>query len=109
MNETLLLYLFTRVDVIHGAAIVLLILGGAALFLWQMIERADTGKFPVIQLWKWVGLSALIAIVLLVPRQKDLAVIIGGAYAIKAARPPEAKEIGGLVFDAIQNVLKERK
>ena len=109
MNEALLLYLFTRVDVIHGAAVVLLILGGAALLLWQMIEHADTGKFPVIQRWKWVVLSTLIATVLFVPRQKDLAIIIGGTYALEAARSPEAKEIGGLVLDVVRAQLKEKK
>ena len=109
MNEALLLYLFTRVDVIHGVAVILLIISSAGLLLWQMVEHADTGKFPKIQRWKWMVLAVLFAITLLVPRQKDLAIIIGGTYALEAARSPEAKELGGMVLDVVRAQLKEKK
>jgi hypothetical protein len=58
---------------------------------------------------KWVvwacvvfGLAAVV-----VPTQKDMAIIVGGKFALDAARSPEGKEVRGLVYDAIMKQLRE--
>ncbi len=109
MNETLLLYLFTRIDTFIAIATLGGIVGVAALAIWNIIRSTERGIPPRVPLWAGVALSFALAITLFVPSQKNLAIIIGGTYALEAARSPEAKELGGLVLDVVRAQLKEKK
>lgn len=52
------------------------------------------------------ALGVLLTIAIAVPSQKDLAIIVGGRFALEAARSPEAREVGGLVMDAVRATLR---
>lgn len=110
MNETLLLYLFTRVNPVIAILVVVTFIGyGVALFtlMYGTIESEP-------KIFKFTKISSTIATISLVlfaaiPTQKDLAIIIGGSYVIEAAKSDKAKELSGLLYDAIKDQLKGKK
>lgn len=101
MSDVLLLYLFTRVDAMLLAAIIILIVGIAGSFMYWS-ETLNSPPRWLLAVVICAGLS-----VVFVPSQKSLAIIIGGSFVLDAARSDEAKEIGGLVLDAVRRTLKE--
>lgn len=117
MTDVLLLYLFTRLDAICGLLLTIVAAIGIGGVYIAHTARSDAFilEQPVDEGFARLGrrmmLSAIAASVLLVlvPSQRDLAIIVGGKVAIDAARSPEAKEIGGLVLDAIKRQLQEKR
>ena len=116
MSDVLLLYLFTRLDavqfVIVGVSTVCLLAAVVALLGWCVevdIERRP-GKIAA---WKRCasrfGAAAACGFVLFafVPSSKGMAIILGGKWTIDALRSPEAKEVGGLLMDAVKAKLKD--
>ncbi len=109
MNETLMLYLFTRINAVHGVIVVGLSVMAVSLLVWNMhryIEEELPITVPVV--WRVVA-GVAVAVLVFFPSQKDLAIIVGGTYALEAARSPEAKELSGLVLDAVRRSIKEQK
>ena len=112
MNDILLLYLFTRVDVIQGLLIAIAILGGAIL----LISGLHFGfELKLVKWWsfvKWKVLPIYVSVLLvsvLVPSQKDLAIIVGGHYAIAAAKSETAEKIKNIIDLTLDKQLKELK
>lgn len=112
MSDVLLLYLFTRVNIVLGLCW-LAALASAVLAIAATIERYDCfpgdGKWPGFTRAAVAGLCISIPLVVLVPGQQSLAIIVGGKIALDAARSDEAKEISGLVLDAVRRTLKEKE
>jgi hypothetical protein len=114
MNETLFLYLFTRLDVFLGAAKGAMFLCALVLFMllrvaaiWgddiePVADKLKTGAKWTVRLF-FAGLL----VVLILPSQRDMAIIVGGTLAIKAAQTPQAQELGGLVYEAVKKQLKK--
>ena len=108
MSDWMLLYLWTRLDALQAAGLVMLVAGFAAAvvaFGMGMSESDDMliriGKrlivVPVI--------GAMLAIT--VPNKTDLAIIVGGKIALDAGRSETAKEVGREVLDAVRAQLKK--
>lgn len=111
MTDYLLLYLFTRLDslriVIVVATIALAVLQVLSFFaisdgdgVGALKDNKTWGRSLIVSLFLVMGIVAI-------PSSKDLAIIVGGKIAADAVRSPEAAEIGGLVYDAIRQKLKE--
>lgn len=118
MSEILLLYLFTRVDAMRELAVLamvgfsLLTIAGSAGYLIAKYDRLCGSEALAGALRKPLKIVAVCACIaaaasVATPSQKDLAIIVGGSYVIEAARSDKAKEVGGLVYDAIVKQLKE--
>jgi len=107
MTDVLLLYLFTRVDVLVTVGIIGAVVTSVIGVAICVIHVSDYDEmYPH---WRRLAaaLAAFVALAVVVPDQKSLAIIVGGKVALDAARSPEAQEIGGLVLDAIRSTLKE--
>jgi hypothetical protein len=106
MNDVLLLYLFTRVDTFIGMASTTLGIG-SLIYAFSIAFRKIEMDLPP---WRprmcGVIATCLLTIILFVPSQKDLAIIVGGKYALDAVRSPQAAELSGLVMDAVRATLK---
>lgn len=113
MNDVLMLYLFTRADSFQWGFGLLCFVAMAAMvlgFVWMLVKADGLVEHGPP---KWYagacvgGFFACFALALLTPTQKDLAIIIGGSYVIEAAKSEKAKEVGGLVYDAVIKQLRE--
>lgn len=108
MNEAFLLYLFTRLDAVKDLwmmfALISAILVGGTMF--GLIVVGDEG-FKKYLPWT-VPLFLTFAILNVVtPSSKDMAIIVGGTMALRAAQTPEAKALGGELYDAVMSKLRE--
>lgn len=118
--ELFLLYLFTRLDPMHGALCFLTVapifvgMGSligfscAADFAHSVDERAN------LHLWRkrLVLLSVVVFFAagifkVLLPTQKDLAIIVGGYLAIQAASSEPAKKVYSIVNGLLDEQLAE--
>ena len=112
MSDVLLLYLFTRLD---SANVALAVGAFASLLGCALLGFYIAGTPPKEQLEKvlvWLNrmaaiLVTLVCLLVLLPNQKEAAIIIGGKVALDAIRTPEAKEIGQDVLNVVRKTLKE--
>lgn len=116
MNETWILYLFTRVDELKALFRFIIILAAlSALFVafitamnasdrgespWQAAKRLHPGLIVS-------GLFLLLILQAAVPSQRDLAIIIGGKFAVEAAQSSTAKKLLELVNATIDSELEK--
>lgn len=108
MTDVLLLYLFTRVNVLLVLATLAMVASAMMCFFIPMYRDIEFGERPSAKAIRapLVGMAIAVSVLLLVPSKSDLAIIIGGKVALDAARSDEAKEIGGLVLDAVKRTLR---
>jgi hypothetical protein len=112
MNETFMLYLFTRLDSFNGA------LGFAALFLfiaslialWVTLFETKRPFFNKI----WWLFAVLMVLNIITPTQKDVALILAGSTIMSIARTDEAQRITSKSVRVIEQYLdalltKEKK
>ncbi len=114
----ILLYIFTRLDMIHGMAMATsfvlgcYILVGSLVFLlemntWNEWEGFKKSLKPAVAVLV-VGLS----IVLFVPTSKDAALIIGGTLGYEAVSTivsdDRVQQIGGKTYEALDTWLDEQ-
>lgn len=115
MSDVLLLYLFTRLDSIEGLAWAIAVVGAmgavVAIAIVGMLaeDGAELGTQLMLRWAKRLSVCAAIGAVVLVvvPNQKEAAIIVGGKMTIDAIRSPEAAEIGSAVKDAVLKKLKD--
>lgn len=113
MSEVLLLYLFTRLDSANDALAVgalASLLGCALLGFYIAAETLPKEKLEKALVWlnrMAAILVTLVCLLVLLPNQKEAAIIIGGKVALDAIRTPEAKEIGQDVLNVVRKTLKE--
>jgi hypothetical protein len=130
MSDVLFLYLFTRLDVLSGILVALAIISGiftVCLCVWALVasnadperwhsstykrqEERQLQRFPTIV--KWTKRLAAVFLCLLVfnvliPGKKDMAIIVGGKFALDMARSDTAAEVGHEVLQAIRGQLRE--
>ena len=107
MSEVFLLYLFTRLDAISGFLTIGCFFSFVIGFTAALMHAVEFEISP--RLFKWMGVACVVfgLAAVFVPTQKDMAIIVGGKFAIDAARSPEGKQVRGLVYDAIMKQLRE--
>lgn len=107
MGDLLLLYVWTRLDSVNlwsGLALLVVAAVGAMLGFVRITED-DEVYDRHLRRCGW-ALAILLAVQLSVPTKRDMAIIVGGKFAIEAARSPEAKEIGSAVRDLVMRELR---
>ena len=107
MNETFLLYLFTRLDALNTVLFVFVFCLAFAAGMAVLAVFIEGAQFKPLAITTTAALLFFTLLAVAVPTQKDVAIIVGGSMAISAAKSPQAQEIGGLVYDAIKKQLKE--
>lgn len=112
--DIFLLYLFTRVDALHSAiagmmipAILIAVISAGFLTAFRFINDEELAKHAIgvkkifiISAIAWVFLGGMS---ILVPTQKDLAIIVGGYFTIEAAKSDTTKK----VYQLVQGILDE--
>ena len=112
--EAVLLYLFTRVDVLLTISVIVIILGGMAMFFSAIFSNIEKGQGPAeILASKWFKtgrncLIACVAVLVIVPSQRDLAIIVGGTLAVHAAKSDTARKIVDLANQVLDEELEKR-
>ena len=113
--DIFLLYLFTRVDAIQGLFFALTLISGVFIFGTGMFAAMSCSEYEKnVREWcrtalkKWTWLPVLCAtLTVATPTQKDLAIIVGGHFAIEAAQSDTAKKIYSIVTDTLDDKLAE--
>ena len=111
--DIFLLYLFTRVDSLKEMLTFVLILGGIGggfLVAFGGFSYRDDEIKAFREKWlnKYLLLTcAMMVLSVATPRQKDLAIIIGGHFAIEAAQSGTAKKVYAIVQDVLDEKLAE--
>lgn len=96
MNETFMLYLFTRLDSLNGVLVALgLIVGAAAVIsiVAACIMSSDGDEYPKVFHKLWFAFCVLLLLNVAVPTQKDVALILAGSTIMSIARTDEAQRI----------------
>lgn len=112
MNEYLLLYLFTRVDSFIEASGLVLAIGIPVILYYVILYIIENNiQLHAIDILKKyiippVVVAALICI--FTPTQKELALIVGGKFAIDIAQSEEVTETGKKIYTIIQQKLDEQ-
>ena len=112
MNETFMLYLFTRLDgfnaAIGFAALVLFIASLVAIWV-TLFERKLPYFYKI-----WWSFAVLMVLNIIVPTQKDVALILAGSTIMSIARTDEAQRITSKSVRVVEQYLdalltKEKK
>ena len=111
MNELFLIYLYTVATKIPGILLVIGMIVGLATLIWAMAEYeygADETKKAIMG-WTKFAVMVLLAGALsdaLIPQRKDIALIIGGGVAFKAAQNESVQELPENIINAMNAFLE---
>ena len=96
MNETFMLYLFTRLDTLNG---VLVAIGSLTVFatiasvVIACIMHSEDEEYPRFFHKLWFACSVVLLLNIAVPTQKDVALILAGSTIMSIAKTDEAQRI----------------
>jgi len=119
MSNYWLLYWFTRLDNVYGlfqAIIAAAVIGGMVIVFFIIFGSVNPitpgekeAKAKALGYVHHAVITLLIGIagVTLLPTQKDMALIIGGKFAIDAATSPKAEKMSNALYDAVMAQLKK--
>lgn len=109
MMDTFLLYLFTRLDVLTGTAIAMAIFSAVALVPLIITYLTGGRDNNVIHFHRLIVKLFVVSlsITIFLPNQRDMAIIVGGKFAIEAAKSETAKQLSSEVLTAIRAKLRE--
>ena len=101
MNETFMLYLFTRLDSLNGvlaAVTALTVVATVITIVIACIMHTHDEAYPSKDHPKffnkiWLACSVLMLINIIVPTQKDVAIILAGSTIMQIAKTDEAQRI----------------
>jgi len=108
MNETFMLYLFTRLDSLNGILAFLgvcITLATAASLAVACFLLANDEKYPNFFHKLWLACSAVLLLNIVVPTQKDVALILAGSTIMSIAKTDEAKRITGKSVRVVEQYL----
>jgi chromate transport protein ChrA len=117
MNETFMLYLFTRLDSFNRV----LVVGGVFLLIGTVITvivaiglKTDGDEYPKIFHRIWAAFALIVLFNIVVPTQKDVALILAGSTIMSIARTDEAQRITSKSVRVVEQYLdalliKEKK
>lgn len=118
--DIFVLYLFTRVDelrsVINYGAFLTLFATIITLLMWLFVLDEAPEMIKTCKRW-FIGFlvftTACMSLKVLVPSQKDIAIIVGGHYALQAAQSGTARKIlelvEGKLDEEIERIKKPKK
>lgn len=115
MTDILLLYLFTRLDVLTALLKVSLVIGvvaGGGVLFFACMTASEQDDCSWVKKYAPRGAVALILLAVLhvaTPSSKDLAIIVGGKIAVDAIRSPQAQEMSQMVLEAVRKKLNEER
>ena len=108
-----LLYMFTRVNTLANILEIFSVLTGLTffglLFSWVVCDQKDLKSINITPTFLksiavcWV---ALLLLVVLVPRQKDIAIIAAGYFTFQAATSEPAKKIYTIINDKLDQEIE---
>ncbi len=96
MNETFMLYLFTRLDTLNGILAVIGVLTVFATIASIVIAcflHSNDEKYPTFFHKLWFACSVALLFNIAVPTQKDVALILAGSTIMSIAKTDEAQRI----------------
>ena len=96
MNETFMLYLFTRLDNLNGVLVVggvLLLIGTLVSIICAITLMLDDLEYPKIFHKLWAVFAAVVFLNIITPTQKDVALILAGSTIMSIAKTDEAQRI----------------
>jgi hypothetical protein len=117
MNETFMLYLFTRLDSFN----LVLVIGGVLLLIGTVITvivaiglKTDGDEYPKIFHRIWAAFVVAVLFNIVVPTQKDVALILASSTIMSIARTDEAQRITSKSVRVVEQYLdalltKEKK
>lgn len=107
MSDVLLLYLFTRADAISSTFVFMAMASGLGGLLSLMFGSIDENeKLMSIGKASIAICLAATSVYLVVPDKNDIAIIVGGKYALDVGRSDTGKAVAGEVLDAIRAQLR---
>lgn len=117
MNETFMLYLFTRLDNLNGVLWiggVLLLAATVMTVIASCIMHSDGDEYPKIFHKLWAVFAVVVLLNIVVPTQKDVALILAGSTIMSIARTDEAQRITSKSVRVVEQYLdalltKEKK
>ena len=117
MNETFMLYLFTRLDSLNGILAFLgvcITLATAASLAVACFLLANDENYPRFFHKLWIACSAVLLLNIIVPTQKDVALILAGSTIMSLAKTEDAKRITSKSVQVVEQYLdaflkKEKK
>lgn len=112
MNETLLLYAFTRLDMFITVSFIITILSACLILIISVILAVDQNRPERTKKYLWVPIVFLILFVT-IPSKKDAMFIVAGTKVIEIARDPDVQRVAGksakLIEQYIDNMLEDKK
>jgi hypothetical protein len=119
MNETFMLYLFTRLGTLNGVitagALLLLTATIISIFVICMMCAEDIGgQYPKAFHKVWAAFAVFTLLNIITPTQKDVALILAGSAIMSIARTDEAQRITSKSVRVVEQYLdalltKEKK
>ena len=117
MNETFMLYLFTRLDSLNGVLAFLglcIVLATAASLVVAFFLLSNDEKYPTFFHKLWIACSAVLLLNIITPTQKDVALILAGSTIMSIAKTDEAQRITSKSVRVVEQYLdalltKEKK
>lgn len=119
MNETFMLYLFTRLGTLNGVitvgALLLLAATIISIFVVCMMYAEDIGdQYPKAFHKVWAAFAVFTLLNIITPTQKDVALILAGSTIMSIARTDEAQRITSKSVRVVEEYLdalltKEKK
>jgi hypothetical protein len=117
MNETFMLYLFTRLNVFGGAIFltgVLLLIATVISIIYACCAHADQDEYPKYFHKVWAVFAIVVLLNIITPTQKDVALILAGSTIMSIAKTDEAQRITSKSVRVVEQYLdalltKEKK
>jgi NADH:ubiquinone oxidoreductase subunit 5 (subunit L)/multisubunit Na+/H+ antiporter MnhA subunit len=117
MNETFMLYLFTRLDTLNGVLAffgVVTMVATIISVICACIMHSDDEEYPRFFHKLWFGCAVALLFNIAVPTQKDVALILAGSTIMSIARTDEAQRITSKSVRVVEQYLdalltKEKK
>jgi len=108
MKEALMLYLFTRLDVVGFVVSVvwfLMLIGTViSLCMTASLKMEDIDPPPFFKkLWIWFAIVSFIGI--LIPSQKSVAIILAGSSIMQVAKTEDAQRLTGKSVQVLEKYL----
>lgn len=116
--DILLLYVFTRIDVVGTVAMILAILAGAITGGCHLavVDNYRRENIPIWKTWRkrWASIAGIaLGLFILLPTQRDLAMIVGGHLTVRAAQSETARKVYTIIEDLLDaevaKIAKKRK
>ena len=113
MSDLFLLYLFTRLDILQGLFTFFTVVLGIVNVVLTAVVLFEGINSPTVRgrlRWLWIGFVVAVLGTAAIPSKADMAVIVGGKFAIDIARSDKAAVLGNALYQwALEQIQENRK